>query len=718
MNRARLFAVAAGAVILAVSVAGQAHANLSAVKEQNNNDSTGVRLSLDSLTPVVPRPKDTLELSGTVTNTTDQDIEGFRIELRISRDLIGSRQQIAKIVDDSEVPTTRGVNNGATEVKSAVAPGASAPWSLKVPMSDVGLGSTGVYGLRVDATSQQDSSVTDSTQTFLPWFPTPSDVKPTKVAWLWPLSDWPDRNANHVFLSDRTPIEITPNGRLSRVLDLGIAAGPQADWIVDPQVLDAVSGMTSGYQVAGPEGIPVSGGSTQPAIDWINRARAGLAGASVNATAYAVPDVTALTRSKMTQDVVQATTTSAEAVTALLGRPVANSIAWPPGTRTDAKTLSLLQKSGVRTVILDSTALQPSTDGSADRISAAVVRTESGPLSAVLSDRVLSSSLGSATGSAADAVLARQRFFAETGVITASAPNSENIVAVAPDPRWDPNSSVVIDVLAALRTSPWMRSTGLPQLLAATPKDVPRSLSPMTAGAKRAALNPAYLDRIQNTQDKLDVFSAILDEPGQLTEKYSTALLRTTSGSWRTDASGGNKLLASINKELTDEMNRVHVLSGGVKNFSSETGQIPITIANDLPVPVTVGMTLIGDPPIRLSAQPFGPITIPANRKISTQITAQVRGNGELPVKVQLTTRSGTPYGEPAQVTLRSSAYANAATWVVAIAFVALALLLLANSIRRRRSSRDETSPDDGGPGDDGPGDDPAQPVTVVSDDE
>ncbi|MEI2729646.1 MAG: hypothetical protein V9E85_11120 [Candidatus Nanopelagicales bacterium] len=148
---------------------------------------------------------------------------------------------------------------------------------------------------------------------------------------MWPLSDWPDRNANNVFLTDRTPTEITPTGRLSRVLDLGIAAKAQAEWVVDPQVLQAVNGMTTGYQVAGPNGGALPGGSPQPAIDWLARTRAGLATASVNATAYAVPDVTALNRAKMTQDVVQATTTAPEAVTALLARPVTSSIGWPPG---------------------------------------------------------------------------------------------------------------------------------------------------------------------------------------------------------------------------------------------------------------------------------------------------------------------------------------------------------------------------------------------------
>lgn len=691
----RTIAAAAIAGILAVAFIGPANASSPAAKVLQDVENTGLSLAIDGLAPAAPKPTETLTLSGTVTNTSEDDIEGISIELRISQGVVSDRLQVAKIANGEETPNTRGVSDGTVEVKTKLSPGANAPWTLKVPVTNLALGNTGVYGLRVDARSQQDSEQTDSSQTFLPWFPNPKAVKPTKVVWLWPLTNVPNQNANLVFLNERTPQELVPDGRLSRVLDLGLSGAAQVEWVVDPQLLSAVSGMTDGYQIAGPGGTVIAGGSPQAAVDWLTKARAGLKGASVAASEYAFPDVTALTRAKMTQEIVQSTTSSPEAVSAYLERPVTSSLGWPAGTRTDAKTLTVLQKSGVRTVVLDRAALQPNEGDNGD-ISAAVIRTESGPLAAVLTDRALSASLGTPASSAEDALFARQRFMAETGVMTASSPTSERIVTVGPDPRWDPNSGVVADLLAALRTSPFMRSTTLAQLLAETPKDVPRALAPMTAAGRRTALSPGYLDRIKATQDELSIFASILNDPGPITEKYSTALLRATSGAWRANRAGGTELIASIDNELDAEMGRVRVLSGGVKNFSSETGEIPITISNDLPVPVTVGMTLTGDPPIRLTAQKFAPIVVPANRKVSTQISAQVRGNGELPVKVQLTNQAGTPYGEPAEVTLRSSAYANAATWVVVVAFGLLALLLLANSIRRRRQRADEGAVDDG----------------------
>ncbi len=334
MRLNRILAVTAISGIFALSVAGQASGALPSAKVQVDSESTGLTISVDSLTPVDPRAKDTLQLSGTVTNTSEEDIDGVNVELRISQDQLTNRSQLTKIADGEETPNTRSVSEGSTSIKPKLAPGANAAWSLKLPVANLGLGDSGVYGLRVDATAQQNSEQTDSTQTFLPWFPNPKNVKPTKVVWLWPMSDWPNQNANQVFLNERTPQEITSAGRLNRLLDLGIAARAQAEWVVDPQLLSAVNGMTDGYQVAGPQGVPVPGGSPQPAIDWLSKARVGLNTAAVSASAYATPDVTALTRAKMTQEVVQATAASAESVTTLLGRPVTTNLGWPPGTRT------------------------------------------------------------------------------------------------------------------------------------------------------------------------------------------------------------------------------------------------------------------------------------------------------------------------------------------------------------------------------------------------
>lgn len=645
-----------------------------------------IQITLDSLRPLIPSPKKPLKLAGTVTNSGNSDLSAIVVALRLG-DRITSRDTLAEISKGNYSPSTRGVNNGTIQLSNPLTPGASATWSMTVQPSDLGLYTSGAYYLRMDASSDEGAYGTASS--YLPWFPDPTAVTPTQVVWFWPIADTPNRDAANTFLNDQTPTSLQPDGRLSRLLDLGLAAKQQVEWVIDPEALESINVIAGGYQVRGTDG-PVQVGPSASAAQWLATARSGLTDASVHASAYADPDATALTRANMPETVVQATTTASQQVASLLGRPVDDTLGWPPGKRTDQRTLDLLQRTGIKTVVLPNDALPDTSGSSQTTTGTALLRTESGPMQAVLVDQTLTDSLGSVTDSASAALSARQRFLAETAVITTSSNGSPPIVVVGPSQRWDPNPNTVHDLLSALARSPWARSTSLRTLLGAEVPDDNRSLAPMNAASKREGLNPDYLADIERTQSKLSTFSTIFDNPGVVTEPFSSALLRTSSGAWRTNRRAGEQLLDVINQQLDGTIGKVRLISGGAINLSGDGGQIPITIANDLPVPVKVGVRLQGDPAVRLVSTPLDTMTIPANRKVSTEISAKVVGSGDLDVQAQLTTPGGALYGQPVELVLRSTAYAVAATWVVLIAFVILSFLLIMNSIRRRKQRRDE----------------------------
>jgi hypothetical protein len=81
---------------------------------------------------------------------------------------------------------------------------------------------------------------------------------------------------------------------------------------------------------------------------------------------------------------------------------------------------------------------------------------------------------------------------------------------------------------------------------------------------------------------------------------------------------------------------------------------------------------------------------VPAGRKVSQEVEALVAGSGSLPVKIQLLTPAGKPYGQPVTVQVRTTAYSQAAAYVVSGAFVILAFLLGMNFVRRRHVHRKE----------------------------
>ncbi|NQU37209.1 MAG: hypothetical protein HQ526_06370 [Actinobacteria bacterium] len=671
-----------------------------------------LEVALNTLTPIVPKARGKLTLTGTVTNTTESDLDSVSVSVRLGESPITSRTELDEVSTGAFNPFTRGVIDGTAEIP-AVAAGTTVPWRLSVRIAELQLGATGVYYLRVDAIADFDNTISASTRTFLPWFPDPDLVIPTEVSWLWPISDWPNRDATNVFLTDRTPTELATDGRLRQLLDLGLSAGRKIDWVIDPQVLESASVISGGYQVMGINNNPVDGGSPEPATTWLTQARAGLADASVYAWAYANPDVTALSQADMGGEVIAATTIAPEQLETQLGRTPTASLGWPIGRRTDRESLGVLQRAGVRTVIMDPAGLQPPTDSGTEPGPTALIQTDAGPLQAVVIDSVLSDSLGSADDSAASALIDRQRFLAETGVL-ATTPGTTGVpVVVGPESQWNPNPTTVSGILTALTDAPWVTTTPLAAVIADGSTDTSRSLAPVATGTKRSLRRAEHLQKVANTQKEVRLFGSIMENQGALTEPYAAALLRTTSGAWRSQAREGDQLLSIINTQLNADIDKVRVISGGVINISSAAGAIPITISNDLDVPVRVGLKLSGTPAVRLVASDATPIVIPANRKVSTEIDAQVIGNGELTVEVQLTNSAGRDYGKPAEVILRSTAYAQAASCVVGIAFLLLTGLLAMNSIRRRRQARaDKAKSRAAGPNSDdaGPADAAGQP--------
>jgi hypothetical protein len=249
---------------------------------------------------------------------------------------------------------------------------------------------------------------------------------------------------------------------------------------------------------------------------------------------------------------------------------------------------------------------------------------------------------------------------------------------------------VVLPIIRSLSRAKWLNPVTLAELQAdLRARDAnPLSLAPMTTAAAREALGPRFTTPMRVSQQRLTGLADIVDTPATVTEPYSLALIRTGSAAWREDRTEGIEFVNTVTTQLINKLNSVHVLPGGVKNLSSENIDIPITIANELPVPVTVGLRLTSNPKVRLSADPVPATTIPANRKVSISVPARVLGSGPIDATAQLLTPEGKAYGRPVSLTLANSTYSQVATWVVTAAFVILVGLLTVNSVRRRRETR------------------------------
>jgi len=660
-----------------------------------------VTILLDSFSPVVPAADGTLTIKGRVLNSSEVTLTNVHVELRRSSAPLTARSDVSAVVKADLTPTTGSPDDlglFATHqvIADTLAPNDRRPFTIAIPFAQMGMSAPGTYALGVEVTGR--ASGVDAVdvrkgdyRTFLPWFPTPASVTPVDLVWLWPLSDWPARTASGVLLNNRTPAEISPGGRLDRIVDIGGRFRGVVSWIADPALLETVFDMTRGYQVL--QGSTLTLGDKQGAArDWLDRVRAATGPGNVRSMPYADIDAAAVVRADMSNDVVRAVTQGPGIAAAALKTPAPGGLYWAPIGRLDRSTTNVLASAGVTTMILSEKALPPTdTTKPSDGFATAALPTSVGTMQAVLSDSGLTALLGAPQRTPSDVISVRQQFLAETALIATSLPadQASRAVVVAPaSVRWDPTSTLLTPLLRATKSAPWLNPTSLARLLDQPVSSTSRQRGGYGPKAKATELPPAYMTRIKRTTRQLDSFTAIVDDPTGLSEPFSAALVRTESAAWRTSLETGQQLVSRTAAELGAKMSSVRVLSEGTITFSGDTGRVPVTIANDLDRSVTVGLALQGNPALRLSSDPLTNIQIQPGKMASVDIDARVVGGDPLEVDVQLLTPDMAPYGRPAEIQLVSTAYSRAAAWVVAAAFVAILVFVVVGVTRRIHKAR------------------------------
>ena len=675
-----------------------------------------MQVVLDRLTPVVPEPDDALRIEGRIVNTTSNVMADAAVRLRLSSQPLTRRSQITTVrkagldtedPTDPEIepfgePTDAVIGETRVAVADSIPPRGQVSFSLRIPFAELPLRDQGVYALAVEALGTQRGIARQEfeerqgiVRTFLPWFPDPADVTPVEMVWLWPLADWPARAADGIFLDDRTPREIAPGGRLDELVQTGSLQPRSVSWIADPALLQSARDMSDGYQVVRGGQVVVGDGSAD-AEAWLLALDAALEqsrppatdGPALRVLPYADVDATALNRADMSTDVVRAITQAVPVASAAIGQPVTGGIYWAPGGRLDRPTADLLASAGVRTVIVSGRALRAQDAYAGANTGRAVISTSFGALQAVLREPRMSDLLTAPQRTRSDAILVRQEFLAESGVLSGTIPQdapSRAIVVGPDDIRWDPSPIVANALLKATISAPWMTPLPLTDLLEGTSNPLRRDRGGYGRKAEAAELPSVYLAQVRAASEELAAFTSVLDNPIGISDVYASALLRSVSAAWRTEPERGEELLASTRDQLTAQVDQVRVLSEGTVTFSGDTGRVPVTIENNLDRSVTVGVQLRASPSLRLESAPLEGITVEPGRKVSVDLEARVVGGNALPVRVQLLTPDGSRFGTPARIDVASTAYARAAAWVVAIAFVAIVVFVVVGVTRRIR---------------------------------
>ena len=668
-------------------------------------DPTGsvIAVVVDRITPIAPQPGDTLRISGKLLNSSDSPLTKVSARLGISASPLEQRAQITQQseleLNPEAEPVDYFLNKTKVPISEALLPGDEANFAVSIPVNDLPLGRDGVYTLMVEVLGTDGAGQMGRQggfRTFMPWMG--PDSNPIDLVWLWPLIDYPAQEANNVLLNEDIPRSLAPGGRLDSLLTVGSDNADKVSWVADPQLLQVVQDMAGGYQVRNGETLSVGDSSTESG-QWISRLKDALLASQdldsvksgksdrlpLRVTPYADIDAGAVTGAGMETNVVLSTTMAAGVASSVLEQAVSGTLYWAPSGRLNRETGDLLASSGVRTVILRANALSPSQPNTIST-GLGVLGTTYGGMNAVLIDPGLSTTLGLNQSSQSNAILMRQRFLAETALmsqlIRKDAP-SRMVVAGPREIRWDPSSEALNTLLGATGSVPWLQSASLSDLLTEDSTAIPRKRGGYGPKSQKAELPSAYLKKVQKASDQLAALTAVLDNPRGITRAYAEAILRAQSSAWRVDPATGEELVSSITTSLQDQTDKVYALSQGTITLSGESGLVPVTIANDLDRSVTIGVQLRGNPSARLESKPLYEITIEPGKKVSVELEAVVVGGRTLSAGVQLLTPEGQEFGRVAQIELVSTAYARAAGWVIGAAFVAMVLFVVVGITRR-----------------------------------
>ena len=668
-------------------------------------DPTGSVLAVvvDRITPIAPQPGDTLRISGKLLNSSDSVLTKISARLGISASPLEKRAQIAEQseleLNPEAEPIDYFLDKTKVSISDALQPGDGANFEVSIPVNDLPLGRDGVYALMVEVLGADGSGNVrrqGGFRTFMPWMGL--DSNPIDLVWLWPLIDYPAQEANKILLNDEVPRSLAPGGRLDSLLTVGADNADKVSWVADPQLLQVSQDMARGYQVRNGQSLSVGDLSTESG-QWISRLTDALLASqdldSVKSgkndrlplwvTPYADIDAGAVIEAGMGTNVVRSTTMASGVASNVLGQAVSGTLYWAPSGRLNKETGDLLASSGVRTVILRASALPPSQPNTLST-GLGVLGTTYDGMNAVLVDPGLSATLSLNQSSQSNAILMRQRFIADTALmsqlIREDAP-SRMIVAGPRDIRWNPSPEALSALLGATGSVPWLQSASLSDLLAENSTTIARKRGGYGPKSQKAELPSAYLKKVQRASDELAALTAVLDNPLGITRPYAEAILRAQSSAWRVDPATGEELISSITASLQDQTDKVYALSQGTITLSGESGLVPVTIANNLDRSVTIGVQLRGDPSARLKSDPLYEITIEPGKKVSVELEVTIVGGRTLSAGVQLLTPEGQKFGRVAQIELVSTAYARAAGWVIGAAFVAILLFVVVGITRR-----------------------------------
>lgn len=549
------------------------------------------------------------------------------------------------------------------------------------------------YALVVRGQSPTDGSYAElgRTQIMVPSFQSQPD--PIRVSWLWPLIDRPHRSLSDTVFDDDDLAASVSGGRLDRALQVAerTAGKVRMSLLVDPELLDSLAIM------ARPEGYTyrkgsqvVTGTGSIAARAWLARLKALVDKDDVSLTAYADPDVNAVTRADLRFSSSLDPQVQSRITDAVGSLP--SYLSWPDGGSLTSKALDAVIGDGASTVVLGDAALgqqdSPPNIGQTRPDALSPLASASGNAQALVLDSRLEQTVSSVLRLGSLPAQGQQVLLSQLAMAAVQSPGRSHYVVLAPDRYVDTNPTVAVDTILATVGASWSSSLDIPAALS-TVQPVDRGSLQTAAESAATEVSADQIARLSDIGRQVGSLRDALQSnaAAALLGGFSAGIQRAESSAWRHDRNGGTTITDSLASAIAGRLNSVYLVrpAEGTYGLSSSNSPIVVTVENMLSQPVTVRVSLAGATGVIGFRADQLVETIPANGRKTLQIATHSERVGQFKAIATLTTPDGQQLGTPIELTLRATALGGITRTITIVAACVLALALLRRIVRRIR---------------------------------
>jgi len=644
----------AAAVVVALGLAAPVQARA---------DDPGVAISLTSMAPNVWTPDSTLSIGGTVTNNTGADINGARVVLWQSATAITS-------VADFEAALT----------------GDPIGQAVTGPQASAALGAGGVLtpGTQAGFTVQGQPKLTTSGAAYLVGVQVLDSrgkvLARARLALTVPVVDGPAITALVVPLTSR-PSLVTPgdpdakppttavfaDDHLADDLagDLGkmiaVAGQPGVTTLIDPALVDALTQMADGYKVVvDADGTTATGKGQDAAKAALTSIATIAAGGHAYRLPSADPDIVALAALPQSGAILAAAA-QAPTVGPSAGLPLA---VVADGAVTD-QVRSLVD--GVKPALVISDAFQPT----------ATVQVDDAGVPWVALTQA--STIDNLTGPLPDfgGAATLQATLNRTALITIASAEGTPVVTMVTSSD---------DITAA---HGWSSTGGTLTWLAELMDGSQPAAFDWRTDMPASSPSPDLVWAVGQTLQDLANLADLGNQPQQAGDLGNRVLPGAVASAWGGDWASALAWLQQSTSDLSANASgsvTLHVAAQWM--LSSRDNRVPITITNDMGVPVYVRVRFASENPARLNVPETDVVTVAANSSATVVVNPVAEANGSVQVSVTLVTVSGSAIGDPQRVQVVTTS-AGRMGWVIIIG--AGVLFVIFTSLRVRQVRRQRT---------------------------